>query len=89
VENRIRKIKGNKVVILLLVIMGVIGIVSIPLRFQQKNEKIEVLNNIEKDLIPTDEDFVTVNGVRYPNFSYNKNRVPVDDPIKLTAASFD
>ena len=89
VEDRIRKIKGNKVVIYLLVIMGVIGIVSIPLRFQLNIEKMVILNNIDKDLRPTDEDFVTVNGVRYPNFSYNKNRVPVDDPMKLTAASFD
>lgn len=69
--------------------MLVIGIASIPLRFQLNNERKAVLNSLDEELRPTSEDFVTVNGIKYPNFSYNKNRVPIDDAIKVTAAKLD
>ena len=38
---------------------------------------------------PTVDDFVTVNGVKYPNFSLNKNRQPADNVLKVSAAKID
>lgn len=31
-ENRIRKMNGKKIVIILLILMGIVGIVSVPMR---------------------------------------------------------
>lgn len=53
VEDRIRKIKGWKVTIWLLLLMGVVGLISIPLRFSLSSQRKAVLDNPDYKFRPT------------------------------------
>ena len=47
--------------------MGAIGLISIPLRFSFSNQRKAIIDNADDKLRPTDDDYVTMNGVRQPN----------------------
>jgi hypothetical protein len=69
--------------------MGVVGLISIPLRFSLSSQRKAVLDNPDYTFRPTEDDYVTVNGVRQPNFSYNKYRFEPDNVVKLNVAKID